>query len=141
MYGGQEAGNAALWAGSDYTAYRNEGLSREERAALGGVMNKSQTNLQDIFLNQVRKENVPVTIYLITGVQLKGHVRGFDAFTVVLDSPGKPTQLVYKHALASVVPARPVNFRIDSGVQSAAAAPAPAPEAAQPEEVAVEATA
>ena len=71
-------------------------------------MNKSQMNLQDNFLNQARKENIPVTIYLISGVQLKGVVRGFDAFTVVLESMGKPAQLVYKHAVASVVPARPV---------------------------------
>ena len=68
-------------------------------------MNKSQ-NLQDNFLNQVRKDSIPVTIYLVSGVQLKGHVRGFDSFTVLLESPGKPTQLVYKHAMASVVPAR-----------------------------------
>ena len=71
-------------------------------------MNKTQMNLQDNFLNQARKDNVPVTIYLVSGVQLKGVVRGFDAFTVVLESPGKPPQLVYKHAIASVVPARPV---------------------------------
>ena len=69
-------------------------------------MNKTQMNLQDLFLNQVRKENIGVTIYLVGGVQLKGYVRGFDAFTVLLESPGKPTQLVYKHAIASVVPSR-----------------------------------
>jgi len=74
-------------------------------------MNKGQMNLQDVFLNQVRKENIPVTIYLIGGVQLKGLVRGFDAFTVTLDSPGKPTQLVYKHAIASVVPSRQVSVQ------------------------------
>lgn len=65
-------------------------------------------NLQDMFLNQVRKEGVGVTIYLMGGVQLRGQVRGFDAFTVMLDSPGKPTQLVYKHAITSIVPARMV---------------------------------
>jgi host factor-I protein len=65
-------------------------------------------NLQDMFLNQARKEGVGVTIYLMGGVQLRGQVRGFDAFTVLLDSPGKPTQLVYKHAITSVVPARPI---------------------------------
>ena len=57
-------------------------------------MNKPQLNLQDIFLNQVRKENISVTIYLIGGVQLRGMVRGFDAFTILLDSVGKPTQFV-----------------------------------------------
>jgi len=65
-------------------------------------------NLQDMFLNQVRKENIGVTIYLMGGVQLRGQVRGFDAFTVMLDTPGKPTQLVYKHAITSIVPSRPI---------------------------------
>src|ERR1700692_2004663 len=72
-------------------------------------MNKPQLNLQDIFLNQVRKENIGVTIYLVNSVQLRGMVRGFDAFTVLLDSVGRPTQLVYKHAIASIVPSRPVS--------------------------------
>jgi host factor-I protein len=72
-------------------------------------MNKPQLNLQDIFLNQVRKENIGVTIYLINSVQLRGMVRGFDAFTILLDSVGRPTQLVYKHAVASIVPSRPVS--------------------------------
>jgi host factor-I protein len=65
-------------------------------------------NLQDMFLNQVRKEGIGVTIYLTNSVQLRGQVRGFDAFTVLLDQPGKPTQLVYKHAVASIVPSRPI---------------------------------
>src|SRR5437868_421550 len=72
-------------------------------------MNKPQLNLQDIFLNQVRKENIGVTVYLINSVQLRGMVRGFDAFTILLDSVGRPTQLVYKHAVASIVPSRPVS--------------------------------
>jgi host factor-I protein len=65
-------------------------------------------NLQDMFLNQVRKEGIGVTIYLTNSVQLKGSVRGFDTFTVLLDAPGKPTQLVYKHAMASIVPNKTV---------------------------------
>jgi len=72
-------------------------------------MNKGQLNLQDNFLNQVRKENVMVTVYLVSGVQLKGHVRAFDSFTILLESPGKPAQLVYKHAVASVVPSKNVH--------------------------------
>lgn len=68
-------------------------------------------NLQDMFLNQVRKEGIGVTIYLMGGVQLRGNVRGFDAFTVMLDTPGKPTQLVYKHAITSIVPARTIGGR------------------------------
>ena len=71
-------------------------------------MNKSQLNLQDTFLNQARKENIGVTIYLVNSVQLRGNVRGFDAFTILLDSPGKATQLIYKHAVTSIVPMRPM---------------------------------
>lgn len=66
-------------------------------------------NLQDMFLNQVRKEGIGVTIYLTNSVQLRGQVRGFDVFTILLDSPGKPTQLVYKHAIASIVPSKPIS--------------------------------
>lgn len=65
-------------------------------------------NLQDMFLNQVRKEGIAVTIYLMGGVQLRGNVRGFDAFTVLLDAAGKPTQLVYKHAITSIVPMKQI---------------------------------
>src|SRR5215217_4356105 len=92
-------------------------------------MNKPQLNLQDIFLNQVRKENIGVTIYLVNSVQLRGMVRGFDAFTILLDSVGRPTQLVYKHAVASIVPARAVsNFYQDQhreGQRGPHAAPQP----------------
>ena len=73
-------------------------------------MSKTQVNIQDNFLNQVRKDGIPVTIYLVSGVQLKGLVRGFDSFTVVLETPGKPSQIVYKHAIASIVPLRFVNI-------------------------------
>jgi len=95
-------------------------------------MNKSQLNLQDLFLNQVRKENVGVMIYLIGGVQLRGNVRGFDSFTILLDSPGKPVQLVYKHAVTSIVPMRPIqNLYADAlagasqNAQTAPGQPAP----------------
>lgn len=71
-------------------------------------MTKPQINLQDAFLNQVRKENVPVTIFLINGFQLKGMVRGFDNFTVILESDGKQL-MVYKHAISTVSPLKPVN--------------------------------
>lgn len=70
-------------------------------------MVKSQTNLQDAFLNYVRKENIPVTIFLINGYQLKGLVRGFDNFTIILECEGKE-ELVYKHVLSTIIPSRPV---------------------------------
>lgn len=71
-------------------------------------MNKN-LNLQDVFLNQVRKEHVPVTVYLTNGFQLRGMVKGFDNFTVILDSDGKQ-QLVYKHAISTVAPMKAVNI-------------------------------
>lgn len=72
-------------------------------------MVKNTINLQDIFLNQVRKEHIAVTIYLTNGFQLKGMVKGFDNFTVVLDSDGKQ-QLVYKHAISTISPMKVVNL-------------------------------
>lgn len=74
-------------------------------------MTKVQVNLQDTFLNQVRKDNVPVTIYLINGFQLKGQVRGFDNFTIIIDTDGKQ-QLVYKHAVSTISPVRTVTLNI-----------------------------
>lgn len=71
-------------------------------------MTKPQINLQDAFLNQVRKENVPVTIYLVNGFQLRGLVRGFDNFTVILESEGKQ-MMVYKHAISTISPMRAVS--------------------------------
>jgi len=72
-------------------------------------VNKANINLQDVFLNQVRKEHIAVTIYLTNGFQLKGMVKGFDNFTVVLDTEGKQ-QLVYKHAISTISPMKIVNF-------------------------------
>ncbi|MDD4568832.1 MAG: RNA chaperone Hfq [Tepidanaerobacteraceae bacterium] len=72
-------------------------------------MTRVQINLQDSLLNQIRKENVPVTIYLMNGFQLKGLVRGFDNYTIILDSDGKQ-QLVYKHAVSTIAPFRAINL-------------------------------
>ena len=66
-------------------------------------------NLQDAFLNQARKDRLNVTMFLMNGFQLHGVVRGFDGFTVVLDSDGRQ-QLIYKHAISTVVPPRPIAF-------------------------------
>jgi len=89
-------------------------------------MSKTQINLQDSFLNQVRKENIPVILYLTSGVQLRGHVKGFDAFTVILEGQGKPPQLVYKHSIVSVAPMRHPNLSV---APSTEAVPAAAPQA------------
>ncbi len=70
---------------------------------------QKQINLQDAFLNQARRDRLNVTMFLMNGFQLHGVVRGFDGFTVVLDSDGKQ-QLIYKHAISTVVPPRPLNL-------------------------------
>lgn len=80
-------------------------------------MNKSPINLQDTFLNQVRKENLPVTIYLVNGFQLKGLIKGFDNFTVVIEFEGRQ-QMVYKHAISTVMPIRPINFMAASAAEA-----------------------
>ena len=74
-------------------------------------MQKTQ-NLQDLFLNQARKEKTAVTMFLMNGFQLRGVIRGFDGFTVILDSEGKQ-QLIYKHAISTVVPPRPIAFEAE----------------------------
>ena len=66
-------------------------------------------NLQDVFLNQARKEKVCVTIFLMNGYQFKGIVRGFDSFIVILDCEGKQN-IVYKHAISTIIPARAVSI-------------------------------
>lgn len=65
-------------------------------------------NLQDSFLNQVRKENAAVIIYLVNGFQLRGFVKGFDNFTVIIENDGKQ-QLVYKHAISTITPFKPMS--------------------------------
>ncbi|MCR5175608.1 MAG: RNA chaperone Hfq [Anaerovibrio sp.] len=70
-------------------------------------MTSKVINLQDSILNQVRKENIQVSIHLINGFQIKGFVKGFDNFTVIIDSMGKQ-QLVYKHAISTITPGRPL---------------------------------
>ena len=66
-------------------------------------------NLQDLFLNDVRKERQLVTVFLMNGFQMKGVVTGFDSFEVCLVSEGRQ-QMIYKHAISTVVPARPVKL-------------------------------
>ena len=69
-------------------------------------------NLQDIFLTQVRRERRSVTMFLMNGFQMRGYVTGFDAFTVVLSTDGKQ-QVVYKHAISTIVPEHPVALMPD----------------------------
>ncbi|GIO31117.1 MULTISPECIES: RNA chaperone Hfq [Paenibacillus] len=71
-------------------------------------MNKS-INIQDTFLNQLRKENIPVTIFLVNGFQIRGTIKAFDNFTVVVDTDGKQ-QMLFKHAISTVTPQRNVSL-------------------------------
>lgn len=71
--------------------------------------NKNEQNNQDFFLNQLRKDKTAVTVYLINGVKLQGVVTGFDNFSVMLKRDGH-TQLVYKHAVSTVMPSSAVVF-------------------------------
>ena len=73
-------------------------------------MQKTQ-NLQDAFLNQVRRDRTNLTVFLMNGFQMHGIIRGYDGFTVVLDSDGRQ-QLIYKHAI-SIIPPRPVELGSD----------------------------
>ena len=67
-------------------------------------------NLQDTFLNKARLSRVPVTVFLTNGFQMRGEIRGFDNFVVMVDSDGRQ-QMIYKHAISTITPARPIDCR------------------------------
>ena len=87
-------------------------------------MAKGQS-LQDPFLNQLRKERVPVSIYLVNGIKLQGHIESFDQFVILLRNT--VNQMVYKHAISTVVPAR--NVRLPSAEEPEGGVDAAPPEA------------
>ena len=73
-----------------------------------------KANLQDIFLTKVRKQAVSVTVFLMNGFQLRGVITGCDSFSLVLDSDGRQ-QFIYKHAVSTIVPLRPISLREEDG--------------------------
>ena len=75
-------------------------------------MQKTQ-NLQDAFLNYIRREKIPVTLFLMNGFQLRGVVRSFDSFVVLIDADGRQ-QMIYKHAISTIAPARNVTLWEDA---------------------------
>jgi len=83
------------------------------------AVEKSQ-NIQDVFLNTLRKKKIPVTIFLSNGVKLQGNITGFDNFSVLLRR-GPQVQLVYKHTIATVVPSAPVTLHEEEGLADTAA--------------------
>lgn len=73
------------------------------------MANEKSQNVQDVFLNTVRKKKMPVTVFLTSGVKLQGNVTGFDNFSLVLRR-GPQVQLVYKHSIATVVPSGSISL-------------------------------
>ena len=71
-------------------------------------MGQSTGNLQDLFLNQVRREKISVTIYLTNGYQYKGLIKSFDNFVILLEGDSKQN-LIYKHSISAILPSRAVN--------------------------------
>jgi host factor-I protein len=93
-----------LFNGHEYlVAARTTGIKDKKNMAA------DKQNLQDAFLNHVRKSKVPVTIFLINGVKLQGVITWFDNFCVLLRRDGQ-SQLVYKHAISTIMPGGPVNL-------------------------------
>ena len=80
---------------------------------------KKIANLQDLFLLSVRRERVSVTVFLVNGFQMRGVVTGFDSFVVVLESDGKQ-QMLYKHAISTIVPLRPISLHEEAAREEAA---------------------
>lgn len=74
---------------------------------------KTSINIQDQFLNQLRKDNTNVTVFLLNGFQIRGQIKGFDNFTVLFESEGKQ-QLVYKHAISTFAPQRNVQLDMEN---------------------------
>jgi host factor-I protein len=97
---------------------RDPAISRKKLAGTHGTREKKETitmakgqSLQDPFLNALRKERIPVSIYLVNGIKLQGQIDSFDQFVVLLRN--SVSQMVYKHAISTVVPAR--NVRLPAG--------------------------
>jgi len=82
------------------------------------VNNKSQL-LQDPFLNALRREHIPVSVYLVNGIKLQGQIESFDQYVVLLRNT--VTQMVYKHAISTIVPGRAVNFAAPGADEAPAA--------------------
>ena len=77
------------------------------------MTNKGVIVFQDIFLNQVRRDHIPVTIHLVNGFQIRGFIKGFDNYVIIVESEGKQMML-YKQAVSTITPSRPVVFNTES---------------------------
>ena len=102
--------NGCNWAATQHPSRRVAVVMcnfQQRRNTENIVSNKGQL-LQDPFLNTLRREHVPVSIYLVNGIKLQGQIESFDQYVVLLRNT--VTQMVYKHAISTVVPGRAVNF-------------------------------
>ena len=91
--------------------------------------NKPAQNIQDTFLNTARKERMSITIYLLSGVKLTGRIRSFDKYSVVLEASGQE-QLIFTHAISTIVMGRPTHVAHAPHPETKAVAPAGPPQAA-----------
>lgn len=70
---------------------------------------KTEMNLQDALLNVARQQGQMVTVFLMNGFQMRGYIKGFDCFVIILESEGKQ-QMIYKHAISTIVPQQKIDF-------------------------------
>ena len=75
-------------------------------------MQKTTINLQDTFLSKARHAGTLLTVFLMNGFQMHGVITGYDSFVVILDSDGKQ-QMIYKHAISTIIPMRPIDLKAD----------------------------
>jgi host factor-I protein len=87
----------------------NDDSDKQCREKEASMANEKQQNLQDSFLNHVRKQKVPVTIFLVNGVKLQGVITWFDNFCLLLRRDAQ-SQLVYKHAISTIMPGAPIQL-------------------------------
>lgn len=102
-----------------------------ELREIGTMESKPAQNIQDTFLNTVRKDKSPITIYLVSGVKLTGKIRSFDKYSVLLENNSQE-QLIFKHAISTVVSGRAgshLELRSDSRSEARAGVPHPPPAA------------
>jgi host factor-I protein len=90
-------------------AFLEDGLTVRDKRRSAPMESKPAQNIQDTFLNTVRKDKSPITIYLVSGVKLTGKIRSFDKYSVLLENNAQE-QLIFKHAISTVVSGRPSGF-------------------------------
>ena len=82
------------------------------------AVQQRKRNLQDLLLSKLRRSRMGATVFLVNGFQIRGEIRGFDAFVVVLDSDGRQ-QIIYKHAISTIAPVRSVDLSEEAAVAGA----------------------